>query len=241
MLWRLRTNYTLACILASSSWTLASCSASSRLASRVRQRPRSIGMLSRKKMTPPTQIQYHVFHCEAVLAAASCTSLPCAWRYGKTSGGTLDSAVSCAAYGAIVDSSVAYGAMVCRFDAYGATFCRSGATAITPLMASLLFAIVVSTPRPLAPPPAAAIAWATSAGGILLGSLYLASWVNSAGWAWITWSSVWNFCALASWVASFCAMASTSGGIFCAVAVTFGGIFCAVAMTLAGTFWAAAT
>src|SRR5256885_12593183 len=110
------------------------------------------------------------------------------------SGGTLDSAVSCAEYGAIlvscaeygaiVVSCAEYGAMVCRSVAYGATFCRSGATAITPLMAALLFAIVVRTPMPLAPPPAAAIAWPTSAGGILLGSVYLASWVNSAGWAW---------------------------------------------------------
>src|SRR5690349_25112659 len=144
--------------------------------------------------------------------------------------------VSSFAYGAIVDSCVAYGAMVCRSDAYGATFCRSGATAITPLMAALLAAIVVRVWMPLAPPPAAAIAWPTSAGGILLGSLYLASWVNSAGWAWITLSSGANFCASASCFASFCAMARTSGGIFCAVAVTFGGIFCAAAMTLGGTF-----
>ena len=69
----------------------------------------------------------------------------------------------------------------------------------------------------------------------------MASLVNSAGWAWITLSSGANFCALASCVPSFCAMARTSGGIFCAVAVMFGGIFCAVAMTFAGTFWAAAT
>src|SRR5437762_1321768 len=114
-------------------------------------------MLSRKKMIPPTQIQYQVFHWPAVVAAAFCTSVACAWF--------------------------------------------------------------------------------TSAGGILLGSLYLASWVNSAGWAWITLSSGANFCALASCVASFCTMARTSGGIFCAVAVTFGGIFCAAAMTLGGTFW----
>src|SRR5690242_19436840 len=108
-------------------------------------------------------------------------------------------------------------------------------------MAALLAAIVVRTFRPLAPTPAAAMAWLTSAGGIEAGLLYLASWVNRAGWAWITASSGANLCALASCALSFCAMASTSGGIYCAVAVTFGGIFCAVAMTLAGTFWAAAT
>src|SRR5512142_1562093 len=156
------------------------------------------------------------------------------------SGGTLDSAVSCAEYGAILVSSAAYGAivvscaeygaMVCRSVAYGATFCRSGATAITPLMAALLFAIVVRTPMPLAPPPAAATAWATSAGGICAGFVYLASWVNSAGWAWITLSSGANFCAFASCV-----------GTFCAMAVTFGGIDVAAAMTLDGTFLAAAT
>ena len=66
--------------LASSSCTLASCSASSRLASRVRQRPRSSGMDSRKKMMPPKQIQYQVFHCPAVLAAAFCTAAACAFR-----------------------------------------------------------------------------------------------------------------------------------------------------------------
>ena len=87
----------------------------------------------------------------------------------KTPGGTLDSAVSCAEYGAMVFSCAEYGAMVFRSAAYGATFCRSGATAITPLMAALFCEIVVSMATPLAPPPAAAIAWASSAGGILAG------------------------------------------------------------------------
>jgi hypothetical protein len=31
-------------------------------------------------MMPPKQIQYHVFHWPAVLAAAFCTSAPCAFR-----------------------------------------------------------------------------------------------------------------------------------------------------------------
>src|SRR5436190_22456285 len=96
------------------------------------------------------------------------------------SGGTLDSAVSwaeygailvsCAEYGAIVFSCAEYGAIVCRSVAYGATFCRSGATAITPLMAALFCEIVVSTATPLAPPPAALIAWVSSGPGILDGS-----------------------------------------------------------------------
>src|SRR5579862_6665520 len=144
-------------------------------------------------------------------------------------GGTFDSAVSWAEYGAIVVSWAEYGAMVFRSDAYGATVCSAGATAITPLMAALLAEIVSSIPRPLAPPPAAVIAWATSAGGILAGFVYAASLVNSAGLAWITASSGWNFCALASCVASVCAVARTDGGIFCAVAITFGGIDWAVA------------
>ena len=52
--------------LAISASTMASCSSSSRLASRGRHRPFSSGMDSRKKMMPPKQIQYHVFHCPAV-------------------------------------------------------------------------------------------------------------------------------------------------------------------------------
>ena len=55
--------------------------------------------------------------------------------------------------------------------------------------------------------------------------------MNSAGLAWITASSGWNFCAFASCVESFCARAITSGGTFCAAAITFDGIFCAVATT----------
>ena len=61
-----RPAHTVALSLAISACTLASCSASSRRASRGRHRPRSRGMLSRKKMMPPKQIQYHVFHCPAV-------------------------------------------------------------------------------------------------------------------------------------------------------------------------------
>jgi AcrR family transcriptional regulator len=66
--------------LVSSAWTMASCSSSSRLASRVRHRPFSSGMESRKKMMPPKQIQYHVFHCPAVWAAALDTAAPWACR-----------------------------------------------------------------------------------------------------------------------------------------------------------------
>jgi len=81
----------------------------------------------------------------------------------------LDSAVSCAEYGAMVVSCAEYGAMVCRSDAYGATVCSAGATAITPLMAALFCEIVVNTATPVAPPPAALIARPSSAGGILAG------------------------------------------------------------------------
>src|ERR1700727_796745 len=121
--------------------------------------------------------------------------------------GTLDRAVSWAVngaiavssveYGAMVVSCAEYGAMVCRSAAYGATVCRAGPTAITPVMAAWLAAIVVRMPRPLAPPPAALITWACSAGGIVAGFLYVASLANSAGLAWITASSGANFCALA--------------------------------------------
>jgi hypothetical protein len=70
----------------------------------------------------------------------------------------LDSAVSCAEYGAMVFNCAEYGAMVCRSAAYGATVCSAGATAITPLMAALFAEIVVKMPTPVAPPPAALIA-----------------------------------------------------------------------------------
>jgi AcrR family transcriptional regulator len=66
--------------LAISASTIASCSSSSRLASRVRHRPFSSGMENRKKMMPPKQIQYHVFHCPAVWAAALLTAAPWACR-----------------------------------------------------------------------------------------------------------------------------------------------------------------
>jgi hypothetical protein len=66
--------------LVSSAWTMASCSSSSRLASRGRHRPFSSGMDSRKKTIPPKQIQYHVFHCPAVWAAALVTAAACACR-----------------------------------------------------------------------------------------------------------------------------------------------------------------
>src|SRR5580692_10213417 len=123
-------------------------------------------------------------------------------------------------------SCAEYGAMVCRSAAYGATVCSAGATAITPAMAALFAEIEVKMPTPVAPPPAALTAWATSAGGILAGLLYVASLANSTGLAWITLSSGANFTAFASCVASVFAVASTEGGIYCAVATTVG---CAVA------------
>src|SRR5215469_11209058 len=141
----------------------------------------------------------------------------------------------------MVVSCAEYGAMVCSCVAYGATVCSAGAAAITPVMAALLAEIVVRILMPWAPPPAAAIAWPSSAGGIVAGLVYVASLANSAGWAWITASSGANFCAFASCVAFACAVATTDGGIFCAVARTVGGIDCAVATTDGGTFWAAAT
>ena len=98
---------------------------------------------------------------------------------------------------------------------------------MTPLMAAWLAAIVVSTPSPLAPPPAAATACACRA--VLVGSA--CSLANSAGWASITASSGANFCALASCTLSVVAVAITAGGIFAAVAVTVGGIAAAVAIT----------
>src|SRR5487761_142340 len=127
--------------------------------------------------------------------------------------------------------------MTCRSAAYGATVCSCGPTAMTPLMAAWLAAIVVSTPRPLAPPPAAAMACACRAG--LEGAA--ASLVNRAGWAWITVSSGANFTAFASWVLYVLAVARTVGGIFAAVLVTVGGMAAAVASTVGGTFCASAT
>ena len=92
-----------------------------------------------------------------------------AFRYGNTPGGTLDSAVSCAPYGAMVVRFAEYGAIVFRSVAYGATVFSAGAAAITPRMAALLVLMVVRMPIPFAPPPAAATAWAARAGGILAG------------------------------------------------------------------------
>src|SRR5579872_607042 len=136
----------------------------------------------------------------------------------------------------MVCSRAEYGAMVFRSLAYGATVCNAGPTAITPLMAAWLAAMVLRMVIPLAPPPAAATAWACRAAGALPGGK-AASLVNSAGFFWITSSSGANFVALASWVLSAVAVAITDGGIFCAVATTDGGIFCAVATTPA---WAVA-
>ena len=62
----------------------------------------------------------------------------------------------------MVFSWAEYGAMVFRSPAYGATVCSCGPTAMTPLIAAWLAAIVLSTPRPLAPPPAAATACAVT-------------------------------------------------------------------------------
>src|SRR6185437_13708759 len=79
---------------ASSASTSASCSASSLRASDGFHRPRSNGMLSRKKMIPPKQIQYQVFHSPGAFAAAAETSAACAAMNASTDGGTLASAAS---------------------------------------------------------------------------------------------------------------------------------------------------
>src|ERR1700689_4973674 len=98
--------------LASSACTIASCSCSSRLASRGRQRPRSSGMLSRKKMIPPKQIQYHVFHWPAVLAAAADTALAWAAMKASTEAGTfLRLASSVATPGAETSAITAFGTL----------------------------------------------------------------------------------------------------------------------------------
>src|ERR1700733_7774812 len=125
------------------------------------------------------------------------TSLPCASRYAIADGGTLDSAVSCAVYGWRVASC--------------------GAAATTELIAAWLAEIVVSTASPLAPPPAAAIAWLTSLGGIVAGFVYLASWVNSAGFAWMTASSGGDFVAAAI-CAWYLVAVATIAGWLCAKA-----------------------
>jgi hypothetical protein len=69
----------------------------SRRASRVRQRPRSSGMLSKKKMTPPKHTQNQVRHWPGDLASADWTCGPCAATYEAADGGTFESAVSSAA------------------------------------------------------------------------------------------------------------------------------------------------
>src|SRR5271169_5967948 len=99
---------------------MASCSCSSRLASLGRQRPRSSGMERRKKMIPPKHTQYQIFHWFAVWAAAFCTAAAWALMYARTVGGTLDRAVSCALYGAIVFRPAEYGAMAFSSAEYGA-------------------------------------------------------------------------------------------------------------------------
>src|SRR5690348_15843204 len=126
-------------------------------------------MLSRKMITPPKQIQYQFCHWPGDSAAAVCTAAPCAFMYVNTPGGTLVSAVSWAAYGAMD--------WIC------------GATAITPLIAALLAPITVTIWSPVAPPPAAATACAASLGGTAAGAGQLTSLVNRVGLAWITASS----------------------------------------------------
>src|SRR3984957_9308870 len=146
-------------------------------------------------------------------------------------------AVSSAEYGAMVFSWAEYGAMVVRSAAYGATVCSCGPTAMTPLIAAWLAAIVESTLAPLAPPPAAATASACRV--VLVGAALILA--NRAGWAWITVSSGANLTAFASCVLYVVAVASTVGGILAAVAVTVGGMAVAVAITDGGTFCASAT
>src|ERR1700729_2118630 len=106
---------------------------------------------------------------------------------------------------------------------------------MTPVIAAWLAAMVVRMPTPVAPPPAAATAWACSAGGILPGG-NAASLVNSAGLAWMTFSSGANFTALPSCVASVVAVAITAGGIFWAVATMPG---CVLAKASWVLYWVA--
>src|ERR1700735_2850093 len=155
-------------------------------------------MQHKKKMIPPKHTQYQSFHWPGDWAAAFSTAMPWASMYGPTYDGTLDAAVSWAAY--------------------GLSACSCGATEITPSIGPLLFWMVVRMVRPLAPPPAAAMAWLTSLGGIVAGLEYVASLANSAGFASSTASSGASLCALASCTLYFSAAAMTFGWL-CANAI----------------------
>src|ERR1700733_4298513 len=85
---------------------------------------------------------------------------------------------------------------------------------MTPVIAALLSLIVVRTWVPLAPPPAALIAWLIRLGGIEAGLVYVASLVNSAGLASITVSSGLNFAALAIWTLYLMAVATICGWVW---------------------------
>ena len=106
--------------------------------------------------------------------------------------GILASSVSCFANGASDSSCVA--------------------TLMTPAMAAAFAHIVDSTPCPVAPPPAEAIAAAMTAFGTLFGVAQLRYTVPTFAWSFCSAvSSGWNFCASPSWTLYFWALATTAG------------------------------
>ena len=72
--------------LASSAWTMASWASSSSRAALGLHLPFMSGTVRRKKITPPKQIQYQVFHWLPVVLAACTTEAPCfsrTWKFGS--------------------------------------------------------------------------------------------------------------------------------------------------------------
>src|ERR1700683_4458595 len=126
-------------------------------------------MLSRKKMIPPKQIQYHVFHWPNWSELALITDGPCVWRRVSTGGGILEYAVSDFEYGWIFARSGAAFLSTVSCTAYGVSLLSCGATAMTPSIAFELAELVFSIPRPFAPPPPAAIALLRRGAGIVAG------------------------------------------------------------------------
>src|ERR1022692_3344204 len=83
---------------------------------------------------------------------------------------------------------------------------------MTPAMAAAFAHIVDRTPFPVAPPPADAIAAASTAFGTLVGVAPLRDTVPTFTWSFCNAvSSGWNFCAFASWTLYFWALATTPG------------------------------
>src|SRR5215469_9280505 len=155
-------------------------------------------MHSRKNMIPPKHAQYQCFHSFGARAWAASTVGPCACRNDSTDGGTLDSAVSWAAYG-------------CSGSSWDWTAATDWISALWAWMLSRMA-------RPLAPPPAAARASLSSLGGILAGLLYVASLVNRAWCACSTANSGARLCSMRSWGLYFCAVAIIAGWL-CANAI----------------------